>query len=59
MPRLLAFNGYGNEDGSEVSVVQVHADPESMLFHMQVAAEHIERATEELLDVGSVQIYGT
>jgi hypothetical protein len=30
-----------------------------MLFHMQVAAEHIERATEELLHVGSVQIYGT
>ena len=55
-PRLLAFNGYGSEVGSEVSVVQVHPDPESMLFHMQVAREHIERATGELLDVRRIDV---
>lgn len=57
-PRLLAFNGYGNEDGSEVSVVQVHPDAESMLLHMQVARQHIEQAIDEMLDVAGFQIYG-
>jgi hypothetical protein len=58
-PRLLAFNAYSSEDGSEVSVVQVHPDADSMLFHMQVARQHIEHAIDELLDVGGFQIYGT
>jgi hypothetical protein len=30
-----------------------------MLFHMQVAREHIEHGVQDLLDVGSVQVYGT
>ena len=30
-PRMIAFNVYANEDGTEVSVVQVHPDAESML----------------------------
>ena len=31
-PRLLAFNEYANDEGTEVSVVQVHRDAESMEF---------------------------
>ena len=31
---------------TEVSVVQVHPDADSMLFHMQVAREHISEANE-------------
>jgi hypothetical protein len=58
-PRLIAFNCYANEDGTEVSVVQVHPDAESMLLHMKVAREHIEHAIDDMLDVGSFQIYGT
>jgi quinol monooxygenase YgiN len=59
-PRLIAFNFYTNEDGTEVSIVQVHPDADSMLFHMQVAREHIEEAVEDLLaETVSVQIYGT
>ncbi len=58
-PRLIAFNCYANEDGTEVNVVQVHPDADSMLLHMQVAQEHIESAVGDLLDVGSFQIYGT
>ena len=34
-PRLLAFNEYANEEGTEVGVVQVHRDAESMEFHMK------------------------
>ena len=32
-PRLIAFNEYASEDGTEVGVVQVHPDAESMEFH--------------------------
>jgi hypothetical protein len=58
-PRLIAFYCYANDDETEVSVVQVHPDADSMLFHMQVACEHIEQGVQDLLDVGSMQIYGT
>ena len=46
-PRLLAFNEYANEDGTEVSVVQVHPDADSFEFHMGVVRERAERATEQ------------
>ncbi len=38
-PRLLAFNEYANEEGTEVGVVQVHRDAESMESHMKTVAE--------------------
>jgi quinol monooxygenase YgiN len=57
-PRLLAFNFFFNEDETEVSVVQVHPDADSMLTHMQVAKEHITEATETLLSTKDIQIYG-
>jgi hypothetical protein len=31
-PRLIALNSYVNEDGTEATIVQVHPDPDSMLF---------------------------
>lgn len=58
-PRMLAFNGYVNDDGTEVAVVQVHPDAASMQFHMQVVREHITHAYEELLDeTTSMQVFG-
>ena len=33
-PRLIAFNEYASEDDTEVAVVQVHPDADSMAFHM-------------------------
>jgi hypothetical protein len=32
-PRLLAFNEFANEEGTEVAVVQVHPDADSMASH--------------------------
>jgi quinol monooxygenase YgiN len=61
-PRLIAFNFYANEDGTEVSVVQVHPDADSMATHMQVVREHITGAFEEEGALGEtlgIQIYGT
>lgn len=61
-PRMIAFNVYANEEGDEVSVVQVHPDAESMLLHMQLLHEHISSAYDEdsALDVTTnIQVYGT
>jgi hypothetical protein len=57
-PQLLAFNFFLTEDETEVSVVQVHPDADSMLTHMQVAQEHITEATETMLSTKDIQIYG-
>ena len=59
-PRLIAFNEYANEEGTEVGVVQVHPDAESMEFHMQVVADWAARAYAETLEgTASIQVYGT
>src|SRR5919199_2060971 len=58
-PRLLAINAYINEDGTEVSFIQVHPDAASMEFHEKVAHEHTERARREFLDATtSLQVHG-
>ena len=43
-PRLIAFNFYLDEAGTTASCVQVHPDATSMVFHMEVIAEHLETA---------------
>jgi quinol monooxygenase YgiN len=58
-PRMIAFNGYGNDDATEVAVVQVHPDVASMQSHMQVMRQHITHAYEELLgETASIQVFG-
>lgn len=59
-PRLLHFATYLSEDGTEATTVQVHPDADSMGFHMQLVAEHIN-AAREFLDFTKmrIQVYGT
>ena len=58
-PRIIAFNIYANEEGDEVSVVQVHPDAESMMLHMQVVRQHIIDAYADSLDATtSMTVYG-
>jgi hypothetical protein len=58
-PRLLAFNEYANDEGTEVGVVQVHPDAASMELHMDVVAERAARAYEETLEATtSIQVFG-
>jgi len=60
-PRVIAFNAYANDDGTEVSVVQVHPDADSMLFHMQLLSQHMTGAYAEegpLDETTSIQLYG-
>jgi len=58
-PRMIAFNGYANEEGTEVAVVQVHPDTDSMQHHMQVVRQHITDAYASLLEeTTSIQVFG-
>ena len=58
-PQLLAFNEYANDDGTEVAVVQVHPDADSMAFHMNVVAERAAAAYAETLDATvGIQVFG-
>src|SRR5439155_11294525 len=57
-PRLIAFHAFLNEEGTEVAIVQVHADSESMKFHMQVISEHFEWSTDWLEATVSDQVFG-
>jgi hypothetical protein len=59
-PRLIAFNQYANEEGTEVVVVQIHPDADSMTFHMQLIAERAASAYAETIDATtSIQVFGT
>src|SRR3954452_5243773 len=58
-PRLIAFNEYANQEGTEVKVVQVHPDTDSFELHMSVVRERAEQAYAETLDATtSVEVYG-
>jgi hypothetical protein len=59
-PRLLSFNAHADPAATEVTVVQVHPDGESMVHHMSVISEHVARAYMDFLERDSRwQIYGT
>jgi quinol monooxygenase YgiN len=63
--RLIAFNVFLNEDGTEMTSIQVHPDADSMDSHMQLLPqllgeemnEWVDRA--DFLDVKHIEIYGT
>ena len=59
-PQLLAFNEYANDEGTEVAVVQVHPDADSMAFHMEVVAERAATAYAETVEATTnIQVFGT
>jgi len=59
-PRLIAFNEYTNEEGTEVAVVQVHPDADSMAFHMELIAERAASAYADTIDATTnIQVFGT
>ena len=57
-PRIIAFHAFLDEDGSTLTIVQVHPDPASMEFHMQVNAKHFATAFDILETSVSEQYYG-
>jgi quinol monooxygenase YgiN len=59
-PKMLYFGTHISEDGSQVTTLQVHADADNMVFHMQLAEDHIHAAMQNLIDASdmSIRIYG-
>jgi hypothetical protein len=59
-PRLIAFNEYANEEGTEVAVVQVHPDADSMVFHMELISERAATAYADTIDATTnIHVFGT
>ena len=58
-PRLLVFEGYVNDQGDRMTIVQVHPDAESMDFHMQTIGRHVGEAYDRFLDgTERIDVYG-
>jgi hypothetical protein len=58
-PRLIAFNEYVNEAGDEVTVVQIHPDPESMEAHLEIVRERtLEAYAQTLGATVRIQVFG-
>lgn len=63
-PQIIAFHAFFNEDGTEMTSIQVHPDTASMDFHMQIIRENWDESFSEysqLLELDGVRIeyYGT
>jgi hypothetical protein len=56
-PRLIAYNVYLSEDGTTMTVVNVHPDSASLEYHMAVAGTLFPRFVE-LVTLSSIHIYG-
>ena len=61
-PQIIAFHGFLNEDGTEMTSIQVHPDTASMEFHMQVLKENWDESFSEysqMADGIRGEYYGT
>jgi quinol monooxygenase YgiN len=56
-PRLIAYNVYLSDDGTKMTVVNVHPDSASLEYHMTVAGP-LFRQFVELVTLSSIHIYG-
>ncbi|MBI2845133.1 MAG: hypothetical protein HYX86_01160 [Chloroflexi bacterium] len=56
-PRVISFNTYVNEDGTEGTTIQVHPDSESLEYHLQVAASRIQKGVQ-MVESRRIELYG-
>ena len=57
VPQVLAYNVYLSDDGTEMTVVHVHADPASLDQHLEVGGP-VFRKFAGLLTLRSIDVYG-
>lgn len=61
-PQIVAFHGFLNQDGTEMTSIQVHPDIDSMDFHMKMLTDNWDEQFSEysqLLEPVKVEYYGT
>jgi quinol monooxygenase YgiN len=56
-PRLIAYNVYFSDDGTRMTVMNVHADSASLEYHLEVAGPVFRRFVD-LVTLSSIHIYG-
>jgi hypothetical protein len=56
-PQILAYSAYLSEDGSEMTVIHVHADAASLEHHMDVAGPAFGKFAD-LVTLRAIRIYG-
>ena len=56
-PQIVSYAVYFSKDGSQMTVVHVHADSASLDFHMNVAGPRFGRFAD-LLTLSSIRIFG-
>ena len=56
-PRLIAYNVYFSEDGTQMTVASVHPDSASLEYHLEVAGP-LFREFVDLVTLSSIHIYG-
>jgi antibiotic biosynthesis monooxygenase len=57
VPHVLAYNVYLSEDGGQMTVVHVHADPSSLDEHLETGGP-VFRRFADLLTLKSIHVYG-
>jgi len=57
-PRMIHFEVDIDDDAREMTVIQIHPDEESLLFHVQLAADRIKAAYEFLDRTTKIEIFG-
>jgi hypothetical protein len=57
VPQVLAYNVYLSDDGTEMTVVHVHADAASLDRHLEVGGP-VFRRFADLLTLRSIHVYG-
>jgi hypothetical protein len=55
--RPISYNIYFNEDGTQMSLLQIHPDSASLEFHLELAG-HAFQKFKDLLQLSTIQIYG-
>ena len=56
-PQLIAYNVYLSEDGTKMTVVNMHPDSASLEYHLAVAGP-LFRQFVDLVTLSSIHIYG-
>jgi hypothetical protein len=56
-PQIVLYAVYFSQDGTQMTVIHVHADPASLDFHMDVAGPRFGRFAD-LLTLSSIRIFG-
>jgi len=58
MPRVTSYGFFLDEKRTQMTVVAVHPDSESLEFHMDTGAEEF-RKFADLIDLSGIEVYGS